>query len=989
MEVPEVVKVFVDCASTAEYKGPLSFLNKTLIEFAEDLPPGIVGGDAPLLNLKGLTTALFANDLKKGAVNLRAVLNDVSKDLLGLNAALDGAVNGTITLDGELAQITTLQAKQLSHDLIAVRLVISSLGTIVDVIDCSAIRDIVADTKGKLCTDTKKGLQKQFIALLATFFAVTVSFYFVTIAYHVVPVVKRHYISPFPRSTRHFRFPASWRAHWRSGSSLLHQHLSGYTDSLAGSDLTSRVEASFGEDAGRVVSEVLWATRAAMAEELGRGALELHVDLLKAMMLTMNQASSNETRSYFGDWSLPFDRGEAMSKSEFDGMCGASPSLMEGVIAVDVEMIPKEGSSASILALKQLQALQLGLVGQVEGLGMVEDDPYETSRWVTATYSSIACYLPCQSVVGIFLFIQISDVIGHATRVTHDDLINTVIPVMIMCAAIDIVGCLLCLYGMRQYLESPFASLCLITSFCIYIVAFAGHMYAGTVVGTNFHSCVDPSHKLTCDLGTQSALALTILQIVFNGFSELVIFLCAIYCFAYGGSLASANGADGLYLIELLQGDYEHVMQHSVVENTTETWSWWHKQEKRRGRPVVLQYTATEWLGKLLMAFVALLFIVGVGVAVAGATLGWFEPSIGAPPPNTLCNGLVELCDRRVNETVFPCTHNAMSSAAKCKSSVRIDVTTGQLVETHCSSQDPNFVAPNNYWNSFQQLDHGVRAMMIDLYGERAPNGGGPCTQLSCLYLCHGSCALGKIHYTTWLSQFKRWLDDHPREVIVLFIEQYVTNDLGAAAISAANLTNYTHSQARITASNGLAWPTLGELIANNRRLMVFQDVGPVLANSYTPVPPFYMWERYFAAQTPYSYQERSQMNSCARKTGMRGVGSLLVLNQFLTNPVAMPMLASDVNVESFIMQRVKQCEDKQGQRPNFVCVDFSSIGTYYQAINTINKKPLHRYGSCSKKVAAAATCDLNACSNSEKYCDCTAPADPSLAWMCGHALRL
>src|SRR5215207_1699725 len=56
------------------------------------------------------------------------------------------------------------------------------------------------------------------------------------------------------------------------------------------------------------------------------------------------------------------------------------------------------------------------------------------------------------------------------------------------------------------------------------------------------------------------------------------------------------------------------------------------------------------------------------------------------------CNGSAALCDRRFDEVVYPTTHNAMSNEAE------------------------GWLAPNQYLGIAQQLEDGVRGLMLDTH---------------------------------------------------------------------------------------------------------------------------------------------------------------------------------------------------------------------------------------------------------------------------------
>ena len=97
-------------------------------------------------------------------------------------------------------------------------------------------------------------------------------------------------------------------------------------------------------------------------------------------------------------------------------------------------------------------------------------------------------------------------------------------------------------------------------------------------------------------------------------------------------------------------------------------------------------------------------------VAMLVASMGCSEKTAGTEPdPGTqACNGHPALCDRRLDEVTLATTHNAMSSEAA------------------------GWIAPNQGFGITQQLEDGIRGMMLDTMDWNGED-----------YLCHGYCELG------------------------------------------------------------------------------------------------------------------------------------------------------------------------------------------------------------------------------------------------------
>ena len=61
-----------------------------------------------------------------------------------------------------------------------------------------------------------------------------------------------------------------------------------------------------------------------------------------------------------------------------------------------------------------------------------------------------------------------------------------------------------------------------------------------------------------------------------------------------------------------------------------------------------------------------------------------------------------------------------------------------------------------------------------------------------------------------------------------------------------------------------------------------------------------------------------------------------------LTNPLATPELAAQVNFNPFLIDRARACRDDGGRQPNFVTVDFCDVGDVFDAVATLNAVPWH-----------------------------------------------
>jgi hypothetical protein len=265
------------------------------------------------------------------------------------------------------------------------------------------------------------------------------------------------------------------------------------------------------------------------------------------------------------------------------------------------------------------------------------------------------------------------------------------------------------------------------------------------------------------------------------------------------------------------------------------------------------------------------------------------EPDGGALEPK--CNGHEALCERRLDEVAFPMTHNAMSNA------------------------EAGWSIPNQRFGITRQLDDGIRGLMLDTYDENGE-----------LLLCHVLCGLGKQPLADGLEEIKAFLDANPGEVVSIIFENYITHAQTAGAFDETGLIDLVYAH-----EVDAPWPTLGELVDANTRLVVFQETLPQEAEY-----PWLMniWDH--AGETPFSFAAPEDFN-CDPNRG-DPANPLFLLNHFLTTAVGGdPELAEMVNYNPLFIDRARQCEEERNALPNFVAVDFYDIGNLFEVVDALN----------------------------------------------------
>jgi len=256
--------------------------------------------------------------------------------------------------------------------------------------------------------------------------------------------------------------------------------------------------------------------------------------------------------------------------------------------------------------------------------------------------------------------------------------------------------------------------------------------------------------------------------------------------------------------------------------------------------------------------------------------------------PPRLCNGHAELCDRPFDQVAFAGAHNAMSNS------------------------DQGWLLPNQVHDLADQLDQGIRVFLIDTHEWQGRT-----------WLCHEYCELGHIDLVEALSIFRSFLDTHPDEVISFVIQNGISAAATEAAFVESGLVRYVY-----THPEGQPWPTLGQMIDAGTRLLV-------MAEADGPPPAWYQYAYDLSWDTPYFFTSPADF-SCKPFRGSPD-NPIFQVNHWLSTPFSDPANAEEVNVFDVLWPRVEQCRAESGRIPNFVAVDFVSIGDVIRVVDRLN----------------------------------------------------
>jgi hypothetical protein len=200
--------------------------------------------------------------------------------------------------------------------------------------------------------------------------------------------------------------------------------------------------------------------------------------------------------------------------------------------------------------------------------------------------------------------------------------------------------------------------------------------------------------------------------------------------------------------------------------------------------------------------------------------------------------------------------------------------------------------------------------------GELGPRG---------LYLCHGFCELGAQPLGPWLATLAGFLAEHPGEVVILVVEDYVSPADLAAEFEKAGLADQVYLGA-----GRAPWPSLRTLVDTRQRVVVMTESG-------RPGVPWLLPAFDVMQETPYKFHHPSELSCAANRGGTQG--SLLLVNNWIdTTPAPKPSNAALVNALDTLLARARLCREERGLQPTILAVDFYRTGDVVGAARAMNR---------------------------------------------------
>lgn len=344
---------------------------------------------------------------------------------------------------------------------------------------------------------------------------------------------------------------------------------------------------------------------------------------------------------------------------------------------------------------------------------------------------------------------------------------------------------------------------------------------------------------------------------------------------------------------------------------------------------------------RLLIRGGAAALVIVVGLAAIGGSVDESLRTVKSTVPEA-CNGSEDYCDLRLDELALPSTHNSYSSArdgfllaeqqegvgAQLEAGIR-----GFLIDSYLANATPDGrvytrldLSPNSRAKIEESIGPAATETALRLRGQLGSEV--DTSQAPELYFCHGFCELGATRGSVLFAEVRDFLLAHPREVLVMSVEDQVPPEQFAAFVERAGLLDLT-------------WkgpvdplPTLREMIESGGRIlwMAEKDAGNV---------PWYHQQFDLLQETPYDKSTLKSLLSdggCAPNRGETD-NPLFLLNHNVSTVPPRASFAQTVNQKATILEQVDRCERVRRRKPNLIAVDFFRTGDVVGAANELNDR--------------------------------------------------
>jgi hypothetical protein len=196
------------------------------------------------------------------------------------------------------------------------------------------------------------------------------------------------------------------------------------------------------------------------------------------------------------------------------------------------------------------------------------------------------------------------------------------------------------------------------------------------------------------------------------------------------------------------------------------------------------------------------------------------------------------------------------------------------------------------------------------------------------VFLCHTVCELGATRMTDVLTAMRRHLESHSGDVLVLVLESYVTDASLRQAFAQTGTEQYA-----ATLHRDEPLPTLGQLVASGKRLVVFTEKTPSGTVPWLNSAFSYIQDTPLGNRSPQDF-------TCKRYRG-KPDNPMLMLNNWVERFPPSPTAQRPATTRAFLEHRIDACSKARGVPVSLIAVDFYDEGDVIAVADERNRLPI------------------------------------------------
>lgn len=323
------------------------------------------------------------------------------------------------------------------------------------------------------------------------------------------------------------------------------------------------------------------------------------------------------------------------------------------------------------------------------------------------------------------------------------------------------------------------------------------------------------------------------------------------------------------------------------------------------------------------------------------------------------CNGQ-NICNRPFNKVAQICVHNATSNT-KHGLVLTIKPCWNGWLPSLCGYDTGINPVADQYWNLQEQLNNGLRVFKLPIHpvgidntpwvthtlqsreinelvtsiAQKLPFSSSTIQSAINSSLQNNLWRIdtANIKFLDVLNQLKTFLDNNRNEIITLSLNTFDMNLMSAQFL---NLFKASGIDVYLFKPNAgtIVWPTFGQMIASNQRLVIFCDT--------QMNQPGFIYTPQYTTSNNYSYKSIDELNADDCNIINRDPNALFIMSHFISGKLSgSASLANKANTYQALRNHIEKCFNTTGRYPNLISVDYVDIhfDDIKRIINEINNK--------------------------------------------------